>query len=99
MNSELGLKIAKVLSTTKIEAATLNEDGAIVISLPDGQDLVIYDATLIKTERPVQDTGHLVDPFETPTTPACLGKADSEVIGGGNTCHPEAKEMFPGPGT
>lgn len=90
MNSELGNRIAKVLSATKIESATLNEAGAIVVPLPDGQDLVIYDATLIQTERPVQNAGHLIDPFEMPSTPACLG---------GNSCSPDAEEMFPGPGT
>lgn len=46
--------------------------------------------TVSKPNKNHEGAGHLIDPFEMPSIPACLGS--------GNTCSPDAEEVFPGPG-
>ncbi|TSC89069.1 MAG: hypothetical protein G01um10143_450 [Parcubacteria group bacterium Gr01-1014_3] len=113
MPSERQKHLLTLFMTQNILSAEIAEksNGTILIKFEDGSFVVLPEGTeyslserFLKAMLPqpvdrVAHAGHLINPFEMPemklgkeasSTPACLG--------GGNTCHPEATESYPGPG-
>ncbi len=104
MTPEVRREIRDLLLTANPTSLSTDRNGFMVVAMSNGSMLTIKDAEVTQpnpspdnTQDTLLSAGHLTDPFSMPT-PACLGKTDPEPIGGGNTCHPKAPDMFPGPG-
>ncbi len=98
MNKHDAELLAKLLSERKIFSVARPTDDCVEVALDDRSIIRINEARIgVHPDSPLDDrkgVEHLTDPFsrlaeEKPATPACLG---------GNTFHPDALDMFPGPG-